>query len=100
MAQEPRKHEQASNRVRVLEGQISRIKVVPPDEASGELAEQYSRMRDVDGSVANILTVQSLNPAALGANSAGPSGRRSLSSFPRSTGATTESSIMRRVSAG
>ncbi len=47
---------------------MSRIKVVPPAEASEELAEQYSRMRDVDGSVANILTVQSLNPAALGAH--------------------------------
>jgi uncharacterized peroxidase-related enzyme len=47
---------------------MSRIKVVPPAEASGELAEQYSRMRDVDGGVANILTVQSLNPGALGAH--------------------------------
>ena len=47
---------------------MSRIKVVPPVEASRTLAEQYSRMRDVDGRLANILTVQSLNPAALGAH--------------------------------
>lgn len=47
---------------------MSRIKVIPPAEATGELAEQYSRMRDADGNVANILTVHSLNPAALQAH--------------------------------
>ena len=41
------------------------IRVIPPAEATGELAEQYSRMKDADGEVANILTVHSLNPAAL-----------------------------------
>jgi uncharacterized peroxidase-related enzyme len=41
------------------------IRVIPPAEATGELAEQYSRMKDADGNVANILTVHSLNPAAL-----------------------------------
>ncbi len=44
------------------------IRVIPPAEASGELAEQYSRMKDAAGNVANILTVQSLNPAALRAH--------------------------------
>ena len=41
------------------------IRVIPPAEATGELTEQYSRMKDADGNVANILTVHSLNPAAL-----------------------------------
>lgn len=41
------------------------IKTVPPAEASGELLEQYDRMRDPAGNVANILQVHSLNPAAL-----------------------------------
>lgn len=41
------------------------IRVIPPAEATDELAEQYSRMKDADGNVANILTVHSLNPAAL-----------------------------------
>lgn len=41
------------------------IRVIPPAEATGELAEQYARMADADGNVANILAVHSLNPAAL-----------------------------------
>lgn len=41
------------------------IRVVPPSEASGELTQQYSRMKDANGNVANILSVHSLNPAAL-----------------------------------
>ena len=41
------------------------IRVIGPAEAQGELAEQYARLRDGDGSVDNILTVHSLNPASL-----------------------------------
>ena len=41
------------------------IRVIQPSEASGDLAECYSRMRGPDGTVANILTVHSLNPGAL-----------------------------------
>ena len=41
------------------------IKVIPPSEGTGDLAEQYNRMRDPAGNVANILSVHSLNPAAL-----------------------------------
>ena len=52
-------------RAKALEDQMSWIKVIPPAEASGELAEQYSTMQDADGNVANILTVHSLNPGAL-----------------------------------
>jgi uncharacterized peroxidase-related enzyme len=44
------------------------IKVIPPAEVTGELAEQYARIRDASGSVANILAVHSLNPAALRAH--------------------------------
>jgi len=44
------------------------IRVIPPAAASGELAEQYARMKDANGNVANILTVQGLNPAALRAH--------------------------------
>ncbi len=44
------------------------IKTVPPAEASGELLEQYKRMRDPAGNVANILGVRSLNPSALRAH--------------------------------
>lgn len=44
------------------------IRVIPPEEASGELAEFYSRMREPDGSVDNILTIHSLNPASLRAH--------------------------------
>lgn len=47
---------------------MSWIKVVWPEEASGELAQQYDRIRGVSGRVANILAVQSLNPAALHAH--------------------------------
>lgn len=41
------------------------IRVIPPSDVIGELAEQYSRMKDANGDVANILNVHSLNPAAL-----------------------------------
>jgi uncharacterized peroxidase-related enzyme len=44
------------------------IKTIPPPEASGELLEQYARMRDPAGNVANILQIHSLNPAALRAH--------------------------------
>ena len=44
------------------------IRVIPPTKATGELAEQYSRMKDGDGNVPNILNVHSLNPAALRAH--------------------------------
>ncbi len=44
------------------------IKTIPPPSASGELLEQYERMRDPVGNVANILQVHSLNPAALRAH--------------------------------
>lgn len=41
------------------------IRVVPPEEATGELAEYYPRVRDTSGSVDNILTIHSLNPESL-----------------------------------
>lgn len=44
------------------------IRVIEPGEAQGELAQQYARMRERDGSVDNILTVHSLNPASLRAH--------------------------------
>ena len=44
------------------------IRVIPPTEASGELAEYYGRMREPDSSVDNILTIHSLNPASLRAH--------------------------------
>ena len=47
---------------------MARIRVIRPSEASGELAECYRQVRGPDGDVANILAVQSLNPAALRAH--------------------------------
>jgi uncharacterized peroxidase-related enzyme len=44
------------------------IETTSPAEATGELAQQFARIRSVAGRVANILAVQSLNPAALGAH--------------------------------
>lgn len=44
------------------------IRVIPPADATGELQDCYSRMKDADGNVANILAVHSLNPAALQAH--------------------------------
>jgi alkylhydroperoxidase family enzyme len=41
------------------------IRVIPPSEATGDLAEQYNRLQDRDGAVDNILTVHSLNPVSL-----------------------------------
>ncbi len=47
---------------------MARIKVIPPNEATGALDDLYGRMRDPAGNVANILTVHSLNPPALRAH--------------------------------
>jgi len=47
---------------------VAWIKTLATAEASGELLEQYDRMRDPAGNVANILQVHSLNPAALRAH--------------------------------
>jgi len=44
------------------------IRVIPPAEATGELQDCYSRMKDADGNVANILAVHGLNPEALRAH--------------------------------
>jgi len=44
------------------------IKTIPPAESAGQLLEQYQRMRDSAGNVANILQVHSLNPSALRAH--------------------------------
>lgn len=44
------------------------IRVIPREEASGELAGYYDRMRESDGTVDNILTIHSLNPASLRAH--------------------------------
>jgi uncharacterized peroxidase-related enzyme len=44
------------------------IRTIEPADASGELAECYSRIKDAAGNVANILTVHSLNPPALRAH--------------------------------
>ena len=41
------------------------IKVIPPAEATGELAEHYACMKDPDSAVDQILTIHSLNPASL-----------------------------------
>jgi uncharacterized peroxidase-related enzyme len=50
------------------EDEVAWIKVIPPAEASGELLDAYSRMRDGAGNVANILTVHSLSAPALRAH--------------------------------
>lgn len=50
------------------ERQMAWIKVIPPSEAPAELAQQYGRMHDKEGNVANILAVHSLNPPALRAH--------------------------------
>ena len=44
------------------------IKVVPPENATGDLLDQYERMRDSAGKVPSILAVHSLNPSALRAH--------------------------------
>ncbi len=44
------------------------IKTVEPQEATGELREEYDAAVQRAGKVFNILKVQSLNPAALGAS--------------------------------
>lgn len=41
------------------------IRVIPPAEATGELAELYDRLKERTGAVDNILTVHSLKPVAL-----------------------------------
>ncbi len=45
---------------------MARVKTIAPDEAEGELAEIYARLGGAR--VANILSVQSLNPPALAAH--------------------------------
>jgi len=47
---------------------VAWIKVIAPEHSQGELLEQYKRMKDPAGNVANILAAHSLNPAALGAH--------------------------------
>jgi alkylhydroperoxidase family enzyme len=42
--------------------------MIPPQEATGELAEYYSRMHDPDGNVDHILQIHGLNPASLRAH--------------------------------
>jgi uncharacterized peroxidase-related enzyme len=44
------------------------IRVIAPTEATGELAEYYSQMSEPDGTVDNILSIHSLNPASLRAH--------------------------------
>ncbi len=44
------------------------IKMIPPAEATGELADVYKAIQGAAGDVANILTVEGLNPAALRAH--------------------------------
>ena len=44
------------------------IKMVEPEEAAGELKDEYARAVKRAGKVFNILKVQSLNPAALSAS--------------------------------
>jgi uncharacterized peroxidase-related enzyme len=52
--------------LRILEEDyMAWIKTIPPAEATGDLAEQYGRMKDAAGNVANILSIHSLNPAGL-----------------------------------
>lgn len=41
------------------------IRVIPPQEADGELAALYQKVREPDGSVDNILSIHSLNPESL-----------------------------------
>ncbi len=44
------------------------IRMIDEDEAQGELDEHYSRMREPQGGVDNILKIQSLNPRSLHAH--------------------------------
>ena len=44
---------------------MSWIRVIAPEEATGELAEWYGRVRDASGCVDNILSIHSLNPDSL-----------------------------------
>ena len=41
---------------------MAKVRIIPPDEASGPLAEIYAR---IGGNVANILRIQSLSPQTL-----------------------------------
>jgi len=47
---------------------VAWIKTVPEEEAKGELTEVYRRIAGSRGKVANIMRVQGLNPAAMGAH--------------------------------
>jgi uncharacterized peroxidase-related enzyme len=44
------------------------IRMIPPEEATEELAQLYARSKDLSGSVDNILQIHSLNPASLRAH--------------------------------
>ena len=44
---------------------MSWIGEIPPDNASGELADTYRQVGDRDGNVENILRVHSVSPAGL-----------------------------------
>ena len=50
------------------------IKIIEPDDASGELKAEYDRAVERAGKVFNILKVQSLNPQTLRASIGHPSG--------------------------
>ncbi len=47
---------------------MSWIRVIPEDEAQGELAETYARIRKERGKLSNIMRVQSLDPRAMEAH--------------------------------
>jgi len=49
---------------------MSYIQIIPEQDASGELAELYTRYGNSDGSVDNVLKVHSLNPESLQAHCA------------------------------
>ncbi len=44
------------------------IDSTPPDRAQGDLAELYDRIAGARGGVADVMTIHSLNPAAMGAH--------------------------------
>jgi uncharacterized peroxidase-related enzyme len=54
--------------VRFPEALMSWIRVIPEDEAQGELAETYARIRKERGKLSNIMRVQSLDPRAMEAH--------------------------------
>jgi len=50
------------------EVRVAWIKVVPQEDATGDLLDQYERMRDSADNVPSILAVHGLNPSALRAH--------------------------------